>query len=40
VVRVDYVDLFDAACPALPPDAQLPVVLVNGEAITGDPRPP
>jgi hypothetical protein len=26
-----YYDLFDADCPAMPNDAQLPVVLVNGE---------
>ncbi len=28
-VRLEYFDLFDPLCPALPPDAQLPVVLVN-----------
>lgn len=33
-VRVDYYDLFDPACPALPPDAQLPLVLVNGEVLS------
>ena len=30
-VRTKYYDLFDADCPAMPNDAQLPVVLVNGE---------
>ena len=33
-VRVDYYDLFDPACPALPPDAQLPLVLINGEVLS------
>lgn len=28
-VQVSYFDLFDADCPALPENAQLPVVLVN-----------
>lgn len=32
-VQVDYYDLFDPACPALPADARLPVIFVNGEAI-------
>jgi hypothetical protein len=30
-VRVDYFDLFDPACPPLPPEAQLPVVFINGQ---------
>ena len=30
-VRTKYYDFFDADCPAMPDDAQLPVVLVNGE---------
>jgi disulfide oxidoreductase YuzD len=30
-VEVKYYDLFDADCPHLPADAQLPLVLVNGE---------
>jgi len=30
-VEVRYFDLFDADCPSLPANAQLPVVLVNGE---------
>jgi hypothetical protein len=33
-VRVDYYDLFDPACPALPPGAQLPLVLINGEVLS------
>lgn len=33
-VRVDYYDLFDPACPALPPNAQLPLVTVNGAVLT------
>lgn len=30
-VAVTYFDLFDPACPPMPPEAQLPLVLVNGE---------
>jgi disulfide oxidoreductase YuzD len=33
-VRVIYFDLFDPACPALPPGAQLPLVLVDGELVS------
>lgn len=33
-VRVAYHDLFDPACPLLPPDATLPVVLVDGEVLS------
>ncbi|GAB4524767.1 MAG: hypothetical protein Fur0018_08600 [Anaerolineales bacterium] len=33
-VRVRYFDLFEADCPPLPPDAQLPLVLVNGEVLS------
>ena len=33
-VRVDYYDLFDPACPALPPGAQLPLVLVKDELLS------
>lgn len=33
-VRVEYYDLFDPACPALPPDTQLPLVLVNGDVLS------
>lgn len=32
-VEVTYFDLFDATCPPLPPDAQLPVVLVNNQVV-------
>ena len=30
-VQVQYFDLFDPDCPALPAGAQLPLVLLNGE---------
>jgi hypothetical protein len=30
-VRVEYLDLFDPACPPLPTGAQLPVVYINDE---------
>ena len=33
-VEVVYFDLFDPACPALPPNVQLPLVLVNNEILT------
>src|SRR5689334_7705393 len=33
-VEVRYYDLFDPACPALPMDAQLPLVLINGEVLS------
>lgn len=33
-VRVTYFDLFDPSCPPLPPDAQLPLVLVDGEVLS------
>ena len=33
-VMVQYYDLFDPACPALPDGAQLPLVLVNGALLT------
>lgn len=33
-VQVQYYDLFDPVCPALPPDSQLPVVLVNDTLIS------
>jgi hypothetical protein len=32
-VRVEYYDLFDPACPPVPPGTQLPLVLVNGEVL-------
>lgn len=33
-VEVSYHDLFDTDCPPLPPDAQLPLVLVEGDVLT------
>jgi hypothetical protein len=33
-VQLQYFDLFDPACPALPADAQLPVVLVDGSLLS------
>jgi len=30
-VRVEYFDLFDSACPPMPPSVQLPVVYISGE---------
>lgn len=33
-VRVDYLDLFDPACPPLADGAQLPLVLVNGQVVS------
>ena len=33
-VRLQYFDLFDPNCPTIPPDGQLPVVLVNGTVIS------
>ena len=33
-VRVEYYDLFDPTCPPLPPDAQLPLVLIDGEVLS------
>ncbi len=33
-VQVQYYDLFDPACPALPADAQLPVVFVGDTMIS------
>lgn len=32
-VETTYYDLFDPACPPLPPEAQLPIVLVAGRAV-------
>jgi disulfide oxidoreductase YuzD len=34
LVRVEYYDLFDSTCPQIPPEAQLPLVLVEGEVIS------
>ena len=33
-VRVEYYDLFDPACPTLPEDAQLPLVLISGQVLS------
>jgi len=33
-VRVQYFDLFDPDCPALPDDAQLPLVMIEGEVVS------
>lgn len=33
-VRVDYYDLFDPACPPIPANAELPLVLVEGEVLS------
>jgi disulfide oxidoreductase YuzD len=33
-VRVQYFDLMDPACPRMPSDAQLPLVLVNGDVLS------
>lgn len=29
-VQLEYYDLFDPACPAIPENSQIPIVLVNG----------
>jgi hypothetical protein len=34
VVCVRYFDLLEPDCPALPPDAKLPLVLIQGQAIS------
>ena len=33
-VSVQYYDLFDSACPPIPPGVQLPLVLVNGKVLS------
>lgn len=33
-VEVIYYDLFGPACPPIPPKAQLPLVLINGEILS------
>ncbi len=33
-VHVQYFDLFDPACPSLPPGTQLPLVMVNDQVLT------
>jgi hypothetical protein len=32
-VRTEYYDISDADCPPVPPGAQIPVILVDGEPI-------
>ena len=32
--RLQYFDLFDPACPALPAGAQLPLVMIEGEVLS------
>lgn len=34
MVAVRYYDLFEPACPALPADAQLPLVLLQGQVLS------
>jgi hypothetical protein len=34
LVEVRYFDLFDADCPSMPSDSQLPLVLVNHEVLS------
>jgi hypothetical protein len=29
-VRLEYYELFDPACPAIPENSQIPVILING----------
>lgn len=33
-VKVVYHDLFDADCPALPQNAQLPLVMIDGSVVS------
>jgi len=33
-VRLQYFDLFDPACPALPAGTQLPLVMIEGEVLS------
>jgi hypothetical protein len=33
-VQVQYYDLFDPRCPTIPPDGQLPVVMVDGQVVS------
>jgi len=33
-VQVQYYDLFDPRCPAVPPEGQLPVVMVDGTVLS------
>lgn len=33
-VQVKYYDLFDVDCPSIPPGAQLPMVLIDGDVLS------
>jgi hypothetical protein len=33
-VQTQYYDLYDPACPTLPLDAQLPIILVDGQLLS------
>lgn len=33
-VKVQYYDLFDPECPAIPAEGQLPVVMVDGQVVS------
>ena len=33
-VKVQYYDLFDPQCPAIPAEGQLPVVMVDGQVVS------
>lgn len=33
-VCVEYYDLFDPACPPIPPGSELPLVMIEGEVLT------
>ena len=33
-VQVQYFDLFDPDCPPLPPHAQIPVILIDGQLLS------
>jgi len=34
-VNTEYFDFFDPGCPMLPTDAQLPVILIDGQFLSG-----
>lgn len=33
-IQVQYFDMFDPNCPSMPPDVQLPLVMVNDQVLT------
>lgn len=39
-VRVEYFDLFDPQCPRLPPDAQIPLIFIEGVVISSGSKIP